>query len=152
MLAQMTASLLMWLLSFASSKLRAFLSLCLLCILVTWQREIRTTPEVITLSYDKMFPEQNNLLFKFQTHMARNCNFLCGWQLSSTNRVRVIMPMAFAFEIFLHPDSVIEPLVARAREKSCRWVCNTAKHTQLWVWTKWGTATVCLHYRPGKRS
>lgn len=152
MLAQMTASLLMWLLSFASSKLRAFISLRLLCILVTWQREIRTTQEVIILSYDKMFPEQNNLLFKFQTHMGRNYNFLCGWQLSSRNRVRVVMPVASAFEIFLCPDAVIEHSEAHPCGKSCRWVCNPAKSMQLWVWTKWGTPIACFHCKPGKRS
>lgn len=53
--------------------------------------------EVIILSYDKMFPEQNNLLFEFQTHMRRNHNFLCGGQLSSTDRMRGIMPSASAF-------------------------------------------------------
>lgn len=93
----MTASFLMWLLSFTSSKLKAFLSLGLLRILVTWQREIITTQEVIILSYDKVFPEQNNLLFEFQTHMCRNHNFLCGGQLSSTDRMRGIMPTASAF-------------------------------------------------------
>lgn len=112
MLAQTTASLLMWLLSFASSKLRAFLSLCFLCILVTWQREIITTQEVIILSYDKVFPEQNNLLFEFQTHMCRNYNFLCGWQLSSTNRMRAMMLMASAFERGLHPGAAMEHSVA----------------------------------------
>lgn len=136
MLAQTTASLLMWLLSFASSKLRAFLSLCFLCTLVTWQREIITTQEVIILSYDKVFPEQNNLLFEFQTHMCRNYNFLCGWQLSSTNRMRAMMLMASAFERGLHPGqqwNIQWPLcvVSPAGE------CKTAKCKQLWVLTQW---------------
>lgn len=147
MLAQMTASLLMWLLSFASSELRALLSLCLLCILVTWQREIRTTQEVIILCYDKVFPEQNNLLFKFQTHTVRNYNFLCGWQMSSTNRVRVIMPVASAFEIFLCLDAVIEHSVVHPCGKSAS-ECATSKVAR----ALWGTPTVCLLCRSGKRS
>lgn len=136
MLAQMTALILMWLSSFASSKLRAFLSLGLLLILVTWQREIITTQEVIILSYDKGFPEQNNL-FEFQTHMCRNHYFLCGGQLFSTNRMRRIMPTASAFGTMPVPGG---------SNQDCQWPicmvspageCETATCKQVWVRRQW---------------